>query len=401
MGFSLHAHNIELSQEAVIKLSAATGDYFTCIWDFGDHSQRLNMTYNKFLDTKGVVIHKFEDVGGYKVTVSCANRLYSSEVSTQVGVYVPVSKFKVTVFNRCDGEGKRGGVGIGRDVFKQLCDVVFDITAQKGSNVTYTFDFGYDNENGSVTAVQYDENSNIGTTVHRFDDVSETYKRDGLLSLKVNIKATNGLNSKTIARILKFVSHVSNFTVVPDRANFTTGQTFSILLKISKLVHQTCYLLEYGPKGGRLIYPRYVVGDESCKRNPAFVYDRYKEIELKEDRFVILHSFYFNDAGYYMFRVTAKGLVNTLTETIMLNVLDHPCYPPKLSWESAMALAGRLAPQRAPLFKCRKNDVLGKALKDCSKQDTSIKMNWYLRRVFNLEGSPVDDNPVDTNGMYN
>ena len=57
--------------------------------------------------------------------------------------------------NRCGGEGLTSVLDEDRTILKVFCDVVFDISKQEGSNVTYFFDFGYQNQTGSpVTVIQ-------------------------------------------------------------------------------------------------------------------------------------------------------------------------------------------------------------------------------------------------------
>ena len=57
------------------------------------------------------------------------------------------------------------------------------------------------------------------------------------------------------------------------------------------------------------------------------------------------------------------------------------------------------APTKAPFFKCRKYNILGKALENCEKGNTTVKRSWFLKRVLDYDRFPVDDPPVDTEGM--
>ena len=86
---------IARSEKLTLTLTKTEGTEFTCTWDFGDHSPRLNMTYDDYLSTKGVTTHRYDDIGTFKVTVLCKNRLQSIVLDESVSVYDPVSPFKV------------------------------------------------------------------------------------------------------------------------------------------------------------------------------------------------------------------------------------------------------------------------------------------------------------------
>ena len=58
------------------------------------------------------------------------------------------------------------------------------------------------------------------------------------------------------------------------------------------------------------------------------------------------------------------------------------------------------AEKKAPFFKCRKYNIMGKAIEDCEKGNVTIKRRWHLRRILDYKGNPVDDPPVNTDGMY-
>ena len=64
--------------------------------------------------------------------------------------------------------------------------------------------------------------------------------------------------------------------------------------------------------------------------NPDYRFDMFKEIQLLPGQFVVINEFYFKDVGYYMFRIVAKSPVDEASESILLNVLDAPCFPPKV-----------------------------------------------------------------------
>ena len=50
---------------------------------------------------------------------------------------------------------------------------------------------------------------------------------------------------------------------------------------------------------------------------------------------------------------------------------------------------------RAPFFKCRKYNVIGKALENCAKNNTQLKRFWYLRRIRDNDDKPIDEKPID------
>ena len=94
--FNLHTRNaVGRSEKSTFTLSRSEGSGFACMWDFGDHTSRLNITYDHFLTTKGVTSHRYDTIGTYKLTVKCTNRISTIVLDSSVSVYVPVSVFKV------------------------------------------------------------------------------------------------------------------------------------------------------------------------------------------------------------------------------------------------------------------------------------------------------------------
>ena len=55
------------------------------------------------------------------------------------------------------------------------------------------------------------------------------------------------------------------------------------------------------------------------------------------------------------------------------------------------------ADTRAPFFKCRKYNVIGKALENCQKNNTQLKRFWYLKRILDHKMKPLDEeeDPID------
>ena len=60
------------------------------------------------------------------------------------------------------------------------------------------------------------------------------------------------------------------------------------------------------------------------------------------------------------------------------------------------------ADTRAPFFKCRKYNVIGKALENCQKNNTQLKRFWYLKRILDQYGKPLleEDDPIDMSSTY-
>ena len=65
-------------------------------------------------------------------------------------------------------------------------------------------------------------------------------------------------------------------------------------------------------------------------------FNMYKDIVLVPNRYVNIHAAYFKNIGYYYFRVTGTKLIGKEVigkphvEELLMNVLDAPCYPPKV-----------------------------------------------------------------------
>jgi hypothetical protein len=163
-------------------------------------------------------------------------------------------------------------------------------------------------------------------------------------------------------------------------------------------------LAKWGLQGQDLEYPWFVFGHAECKIDKPYKFAMWKDIDLsKLNQYIVIHDFYLKKVGYYLFRVEARRLKEEnvermLTETLFMNVLDAPCDPPTITWDSAISETLEEAHLKAPFFRCRRYNVLGKALENCLKNDTHIKRTWYLRRLRDEFENNVDDDPIDMTG---
>ena len=95
-------------------------------------------------------------------------RLFATNTTALIHAYVPVSAFKVSPRSLCPGEEEGEGMGEEGDIFPLNCPILFKITEQKGSNVTFVYKFGYSVDGREVMTSQFDEESDLVETVHVF-----------------------------------------------------------------------------------------------------------------------------------------------------------------------------------------------------------------------------------------
>ena len=89
------------------------------------------------------IFHHFNPLGTFNMVVRCENRLYSTNATTTVHAYDPITPFRVTLSGRCPGDSEgQTGMGVDRNIFRLSCDVVFETSDQFGSNVSYLYSFG-------------------------------------------------------------------------------------------------------------------------------------------------------------------------------------------------------------------------------------------------------------------
>ena len=65
----------------------------------------------------------------------------------------------------------------------------------------------------------------------------------------------------------------------------------------------------------------------------------YIDMTLIPHNFVPLKSFYFEKSGRYYFHVNVSNEFYTDLDVLDIDVVDFPCYPPKVSWDSAMGFS--------------------------------------------------------------
>ena len=139
-------------------------------------------------------------------------------------------------------------------VYPVNCPVIFRTSEQQGTNVSYMYNFGYKKKGKDVTEVQWDKDTNDGTTSHLFKLKPDYHK--AVHTVVVTIRALNYLSSLTQSYTLKLIQPFVNFTLTADRGNVSYGERFDLLMKSSRYEYKPCYLLEYGEAGGDLILPR-------------------------------------------------------------------------------------------------------------------------------------------------
>lgn len=382
------------TEDMEIKLSLDRGDYFNCTWNFTDGSEQREVSYAEYSNYSGSVWHQFKS-GDYFVFVSCWNRLYTTNASVTVLSYDPATPFLIETFIKCPGKPKKSGLGKSADIFSLACDVVFKTIDQFGRNISYLYDFDYKNGTETVTDIQYDNETNIGETAHRF-----LFEKGGISrwSKTITITASNAVSEFTITKKISLIDKISNFTVSIDKPNVTLEETFNIMVMIINNDYKPCYVLEYGILGGEVMYPRFVFGHSDCQYKTEFQFDIFVQVTLVKDKFVPIRPFYFAKPDSYFFTVIGSNEVGTLTKKITVKVLDYPCNPPQISWESAMGETLEDAPNKAPFFKCRKYSILTKVLPDCKKANVSIKSDWHLEKVLDRDNNPVENEPTNMEG---
>lgn len=380
-GFNLIHGPENTTEDMEIKLELTSGDYFDCSFDWGDgHTEYLS--YDDYLLKTGILYHRFVDEGGWPVKMNCSSRLYEIELNITAYSYTPVGSFGIFTYKVCPGEeGKLiEGAGILKDEFPIECPVMFYCTGQKGTNVTYHFDFGHANEEGvRATSSQYLVTHN--ETYHTF--MFPTKPVTNHKYFKVQITAESAVGSYIMYKQVHMMESILNFTVGLKEETVMIGQLANFTATIINNPYKPCFSIDYGDKFEKEEYKLEFFGHSECTTQPDYTGQVYlKGFETTQVGVALpLQSYKYLDVLSYPITVTAKNSVSMMIFTTTVKISDLRCEPPITTFDTALAKKIQDAGEKSPMMRCRKYSVLTKVVVDCLKKPVSVQRSWALKRV--------------------
>jgi len=280
----------------------------------------------------------------------------------------------------CPGdEGKliKGG-GALIDEFPIECPVMFYCTGQKGTNVTYQFDFGYADEQGvRATASQYLVASN--ETYHTFQFPVKTNN----YYFNVRVTAESAVGSYSITKRVNMMESILNFTVGLKEETIMIGQLANLTATILNDPYKPCFSIDFGDQFEKDSYKHGLFGHGECTTKPDYSNHVYeKGFETTQVGVTLpLISYKYLDVLSYPVTVTATNPVSTMVFTTTVKINDLRCEPPITTFDTALAKKIQDAGEKSPMMRCRKYSVLTKVVIDCLKKPISLQRSWKLKRV--------------------
>ena len=378
-GFNLIHGPENTTEDMEIRMELTNGDYFDCSFDWGDGKTEY-LSYDDYLQKNGILYHRFVDAGGWPVKMNCSSRLFETELNITAYSYTPVGSFGISTYKVCPGdEGKLiEGAGVLRDEFPVECNVMFYCTGQKGTNVTYMFDFGYSDEEGlRATSSQYVVTHN--ETYHTFTLPAGTNHH----YFKVRITAESAVGSYMMYKQVHMMESILNFTVGLKEESIMIGQLANLTATIINNPYKPCFSIDYGDSFEKDNYKLGLFGHSECTTKPDYLNHIYlKGFETtKVGATLPLESYKYLDVLSYPITVTAMNPVSTMVFTTTVKINDLRCEPPITTFDTALAKKIQDAGEKSPMMKCRKYSVLTKVVIDCLKKPISIQRSWWLKRV--------------------
>ena len=395
-GFQLFHSPENSTEQMAITLNITTGDYFNCSWNFSDGSDLRYVPYQEYVDEEGVVLHQFkghgEDVlvpGMYDVQVNCSSRLYENSANAIVSSYNPVSFFLIELFSECPGKNRTEAFGDRSNLFPVVCDVIFVISEQTGTNVSYEFSYGYNNETTSqpITSVDY----NVSEVYHRFK--FEQKPTDESWDVMIRINASNTVSSRLQTIPIRLISAIMNVSISGDTNDVMANvypANFSIY--VANFGYEACYEVDFDGD----TFTDMVFGADICANKEEYTYvDFLKNVKLKAGGIL-------KNAFSYMYKLPALNIVTITARNVLSSVLgpvvtqikvkviDYPCFKPEIKWTSAIAKTADAVYTDAPFYKCLRYPVLTKAIPNCQKPNTTIKRTWFLKKIKDKYGTDMD-----------
>lgn len=378
VGFEVFNDVENSTEEMLMQLRIEGGDFFNCSWNMSDGSETQDkyIVYQDFLDNNGTIFHQFE-AGVYNVTLFCVNRLWEFETYTMAYSYDPVSLFDVDILRACPGEEFMEGASDFGNVYPIECPVLFAISNQKGTNVSYAFDYGYfDKEGDAVTSITYGTNE----TYHKFEfTVPNNVQR-----YTVGILAYSPVNQVFREFNIELVESIMNVSLKFAEEPVRIGSLANFTISVKGKPYKPCYTLDFGDreeKGTK--YQTILFGHKECTTKEKYKFTIYMAgfEEIEPDLYHALISYLYLDINVYSAILTGENVVSTFTLEFPAKIFDQPCEPPELQWDSAIAASWEKAEEKSGFFKCRRYTILTKARKNCVKTLTFIERSWGLKQV--------------------
>ncbi|XP_035695282.1 LOW QUALITY PROTEIN: polycystin-1-like [Branchiostoma floridae] len=146
-----------LGHETTVNVVLGTGSHYVYRVDFGDG---VLETYDGGSDVK----HVYGSAGSYNVTVTVENEVTTTTVTTTARVVEEISGISIT------------HNGTNQDFVRSQSLYTYQANVARGTEVDYTWNFGYDQEivSGEIQTYQYDVSGIYIVTVNASNDVSSS-----------------------------------------------------------------------------------------------------------------------------------------------------------------------------------------------------------------------------------
>ena len=327
--FGMSSSNIPL------QVSFLSGNWFTCVFDFGDKTN-ASASYKENSTKIIEVLHKFE-VGTYNVKVNCYNEMFSASISADVISQNVVTIPFVVIFGTCDNKTLIEGVKAEESVFYPICPIFVQVSDQQAVNVTVKSELFI---NGASRGVKTATN---GSVFHY-----NVIEGQG----QVDIISSNLVSQNTKTLSFVFASQVRNFT-------------FILLNKEPDTFKPTIFLVE-------ILNSAYKASFEICYESSKTVLDGCTQISSLKKGSQFRLSHHYLKAGVYTVQATFKNAFSSISNNITFPVKSYKCEKPIIKVISVLGTNIEEAKQNANFFKCREILFKINVGTDCVRPNTTL-----------------------------
>ena len=235
-----------------------------------------------------------------------------------------------------DTSGETPGFGHVNSVFRQAEPVLFRATFERGSHLTFSWDFG-----DGVTESIYDN-----------PNTSHIYAEPGVYTIRLVV--SNFMDSASYTQIIRIQREVSSaisiYTVTPIVANSTYDFNISLAnMTTGDWGTAPCYKLDWdGDENttthmtffGNLTQCQESYPDEYTSTDPSYVIeysdmtDSYLENLFDGNTWLnVTKENYYGSVTQYIVKLTGKNIVSEVTTTFRFVTTAGPCYNPRVELE--------------------------------------------------------------------
>ena len=342
-------------EEMSIKFTFSSGNYFDCYFNFNDKSSNsiFSVSYTDFVGPIDSIEakHKFS-AGQYNVTLSCTNRLYHFFSSTVVLSQDPVVKPYLNITARCSMNNSIVEVvdlvKSSPEIMSDACNIFVITQDQSGSNVTES---GLLKIEGEERDFSYLKNNIV-------EFKSQQWSYQSVYSAEVCISSVNKVSADVTCKFLQLIKPFSSMKVTVDGSKHFVGMPITFKVEFpDPLPGYPCLEIDFKDNT-----PSQVFGSSIC-------------IDAQKTLTIPFSVFYtFKTSSKY--RVTFKGSnqVSSITETILVDVLDAPCSPPVIEFTSSAAHSEDSLNifKKAYIYKCKKTIFSYVMRQNCSRKNSAL-----------------------------